>query len=171
MVLVRIASNEYPHNTHNYVFIENCRESSFNYHQIPTLSVLQKTHLLRFTESIADDFNKGLATAAIFVNLKGAFDNRVWRHGLIYKHHKMGINGRMLRWIKNFLSCRTVKCHVQDTTGPSFNTCRPTQGRVLSPVLFNTYTKDMYEISGAEHVMFADDGTVWKSNKDPLIAV
>ena len=49
--------------------------------------------VLRFTESIADGFKKkGIATAAIFVDLKGAFD-RVWRNGLVHKLHKMGITG------------------------------------------------------------------------------
>ena len=126
--------------------------------------------VLRFTESIADGFNKGLATAAIFVDLKGAFD-RVWRNGLVHKLYKMGITGRMLRWVQNFLSSRTARCHIQDTAGPVFTTTVGlSQGTVLSPIFFNIYIKDMYENSG-KHVKFADDGTNWKQDKDPLVAV
>ena len=90
----------------------------------PELEGFRKNHfttnaVLRFTESKADGFNKGLATAAIFVDLKGAFD-LIWRNGLVHKLHKMGITGRMLRWVQNFLSSRTARCHIQDTAGPVF---------------------------------------------------
>ena len=123
--------------------------------------------VLRLTETIAD----GLATAAIFVDLKGAFD-RVWRNGLIHKLHQMGITGRMLRWIHNFLTSRTARCHIQDTAGPTFSTSVGLpQGSVLSPVLFNTYIIDMYEKSGGKCVKFADDGTDWEQDKDALVAV
>ena len=62
---------------------------------------------------------------------------------------QMGINDRMLRWIQNFQSSRTARCHVQDTIVPTF-TIRVglPQGSVL--VLFNTYTKDRYENFGTE---------------------
>ena len=123
------------------------------------------TNALRFTESIADGFNKGLATAAIFVDLKGAFD-RVWRNGLVHKLHKMGITGRMLRWIQNFLSSWTARCHIQDTAGPVFTTIVGlSQGTVLSPIFFNIYKKDMYEHSG-KHVKFVDDGTNWEQDRE-----
>ena len=90
--------------------------------------------------------------------MKGAFD-RVWRNGLNHKLHQMGITGRMLRWIHNFLTSRTARCHILP------------QGSVLSPVLFNTYVIDMYEKSGGKCVKFADDGTDWEQDKDALVAV
>lgn len=60
-------------------------------------------------QSIDDGFNNGESTAAILLDLKGAFD-RVWQNGLILKLHNIGILGRMLRWIKNFLTARTARC-------------------------------------------------------------
>ena len=83
----------------------------------------------------------------------------------------MGITGRMLRWVQNFLSSRTARCHIQDTAGPVFTTTVGlSQGTVLSPIFFNIYIKDMYENSG-KLVKFADDGTIWEQDMDPLVAV
>ena len=41
-------------------------------------------------------------TLAVFFDLTKAFD-RVWKKGLLLKVMKMGIRGKMLNWIKNFL--------------------------------------------------------------------
>ena len=127
--------------------------------------------VLRLTQAIFDGFNSGEATAAVFVDLKGAF-NRVWRDGLIYKLHKMGVNGRMLKWIQNFLTDRTARCHILNTAGPQFSTkVGLPQDSVLSPVLFNIFTKDMYESCQGDHCEYVDVATVWSTNRDPINAV
>ena len=37
---------------------------------------------------------KGEATAAIFIDLKGAYDT-IWREGLVYKLHESGVQGKL----------------------------------------------------------------------------
>ena len=83
----------------------------------------------------------------------------------------MGINGRMLMdpelhvlWNSQMPCSRYYRTYLQ-------HKCRPTRRqRTFSGPFQNIHEGHVRE-SGAEHVKFADDGTVWESNKDPLVAV
>ena len=63
--------------------------------------------VLRLIQSIFNGFEDKKCTAAIFVDLKGAFDN-IWREGLIVKLHEIGVQGKLLKWISNFLQDRKL---------------------------------------------------------------
>ena len=78
----------------------------------------------------------------------------------------MGIGGRLLKWISNFLLSRKARCILEQTTGPRFETLVGLpQGSVLSPILFNIYIIDWYRKLLGEHIKFADDGTVWATER------
>ena len=64
--------------------------------------------VLRLVQSIFNGFEKDMYTAAIFFDLKGAYDT-IWREGLIYKLDSIGIQGKLLKWINNFLNDRTAR--------------------------------------------------------------
>ena len=63
--------------------------------------------LIRLTQNVADGFQDGEHTAAVFVDLQQAYDC-VWRQGLLFKMQKLGIQGNMYNWIKAFLHERTI---------------------------------------------------------------
>ena len=68
--------------------------------------------LIRLEQETSDAFQKKENVAAVFVDLQQAYDH-VWRAGLLYKMQKMGIQGNMYEWIKNFLHeflCQKYKC-------------------------------------------------------------
>ena len=88
-------------------------------------------------------------------HLNGAFDI-IWREGLIVKLHEIGVEGKLLKWINDFLQDRSAKCTLEQTSGTTLGL---PQGSVLSPVLFNTYIIDMYR--QYRHCKFVDDGSVW----------
>jgi len=48
---------------------------------------------------------------AVFVDFEKAFD-MVWRNGLMIKLKSLGINGRMLSWIADFFTSRTLQVRV-----------------------------------------------------------
>ena len=80
------------------------------------------THaVLRLIQSIYNGFEKDGFTAAIFIDIKEAYDT-VWREGLVYKLHTSGDQGRLFKWIDNFLQNRQARCILDQTTGPTFNT-------------------------------------------------
>jgi hypothetical protein len=69
--------------------------------------------LFRLSQRIADGFQGGKHTTAIFVDLQQAYD-RVWRKGLLWKMHDAGIHGKMYRWVKMSLSDRTIQTKVHN---------------------------------------------------------
>ena len=124
------------------------------------------THaLLRLTQDIFDGFKDGMTTAGIFIDLEKAFDS-VWREGLLVKLYKMGVQGKIWTWIQNFLMDREAVCCIKNFTSHTFNTSMGLpQGSVLSPLLFNLYLSDFLEAVTNQKVKFADDGTIWKTDR------
>ena len=88
------------------------------------------------------------------------------------KLHEIGVQGKLLKWINNFLQNRSAKCTLEQTSGPTFGTTLGlTQGSVLSTIFFNTYIIDMYRQAVLAHCKFADDGTVWSEETTAQEAV
>ncbi len=101
--------------------------------------------VLRLTQYVKSGFIEDLSTAACFVDLEKSYDS-VWREGLLYKLHRLGINGRMWDWIQEFLTNRTARCHVDEEEGNIFQTnIGLPQGSVIAPIQFNLYIVDMFQ--------------------------
>ena len=119
--------------------------------------------LLRITQDIYNGFNNREHAGALFVNIEKSYDS-VWREGLMYKLHVLGIRGRIWTWIKSFLSDRRTVISMGGEKGQEFNTyIGLPQGSVISPLLFSLFIVDCYENVVSEKVKFADDGTIWKT--------
>ena len=124
--------------------------------------------LLRITQDIYNGFNDKEHTAALFIDIEKAYDS-VWREGLMYKLHGLGIRGRIWSWIKSFLSDRRAVITIGGEKGQEFNTAIGLpQGSVIFPLLFSLYIVDCYVNVSSEKVKFADDGTIWRTGKDWL---
>ena len=69
--------------------------------------------------------------------------DRIWRAGLLHKASKIGINGRMWLYIKNFLWDRSYYIRVNDFKSQTFrSTVGIPQGLVISPPLCNLYGRN-----------------------------
>lgn len=55
--------------------------------------------VLRLAQYIYNVFEGEQYTAAIFIDLKGAYDT-IWREGLVFKLHKTGIQGSFRNDVK-----------------------------------------------------------------------
>ena len=136
-----------------------------------TIRYLNRLHL-----GIEADKEKSLTTLCLFVDFEKAFDS-VWKKGLIYKLHNIGIRGNILKLINHFLFSRKVSLNINGEVGherQSADYGLP-QGSCLSPVLFKIYVTDFLEElnqrSGISVYKFADDGTVKITAKDSATCV
>ena len=108
-------------------------------------------------------------TLTAFLDLEKAFD-LVWREGLLLKIGKLGVKGRMLKWIQSFLSNREARVRIGSTLSDSVSLENGTpQGCVSSTLLFLVMMSDIpsQESHGLRTSVFADDVAVWISGKDP----
>ena len=124
--------------------------------------------LIRLTQETADAFQKGEHVAAVFVDLQQAYDH-VWRAGLLFKMQKLGIQGNMYNWIKDFLHDRTIATKVNNTLSKkkTLEEGLP-QGSALSCTLFLVYINDLAENLDVQNALFADDLVLWISGKYTL---
>ena len=121
--------------------------------------------LIRLTQETSDAFQKKENVAAVFVDLQQAYDH-VWRAGLLYKMQKMGIQGNMYEWIKNFLHDRTIATKVNNHLSPkrALEEGLP-QGSALSCTLFLIYINDLADNFEVQTALFADDLVLWTTGK------
>ena len=123
-------------------------------------------NLMHIIDSVKRGFTNNNVTAALFLDLKAAFD-KVHHDALLIKLYKIGVRGRLATYIKNFITNRTFSvrcgnvmsgCTAQDHGIP--------QGSPLSPTLFLIFINDVFE--NLPHIsplinfsLYADDLAIW----------
>ena len=113
--------------------------------------------LLFMENEIVDALNNKEYLIATYLDIKGAFD--AVHHGkLLEKCIKIGITGKMLKFLKNYLSDRTFKVIIgNDNSEPAKITKGLPQGSPLSPTLYNVMTFDMPISEDSKKQSWADD--------------
>ena len=121
-------------------------------------------YLNRLLLDIKYDLHKGKTVICLFLDFEKAFDS-VWKKGLIVKLFLLGIKGKFLSLIDQFLQTRKVYLNVNGWKGET-RKCSDyglPQGSVLSPILFKIFMLDFLEdLDGDKATLykFADDGSV-----------
>ena len=122
--------------------------------------------LIRLTQQVADGFQDGEHTAAVFVDLQQAYDH-VWKQGLLFKMQKLEIQGNMYHWIKSFLQERSIATKVNGVLSKRRSiTDGIPQGSALSCTLFLIFINDLPDCLGVQNAMFADDLVFWITGSD-----
>ena len=131
--------------------------------------------LTRLESEINMAFMENKVVAAVFLDLEKAFD-LMWSTGTIMQLSKFKIDGRMLKWIHNFLADRKIQVKIGDQTSDQHyleNGCP--QGSVISPILFNVIINTLHDhLKKHGHIglsQFADDGAIWFKHTSPALAV
>ena len=120
---------------------------------------------------IAKSLENKQYTIAVYLDLSKAFDT-LSHHVLYEKLDKYGIRGVALSWYKSYLTNRTMqaKCNSGNNTDVlssnfALNFGTP-QSSCLGPLLFLIFCNDLIKIlENCRGILFADDTTVYKSNK------
>ena len=90
----------------------------------------------------------------VFIDLKGAYDN-AQHPAILNKLVKMGVKGKMLRWVEEYLESRSYQVYYQGECSEVADiTSGVPQGAILSPLLFNVLVSDIPKVTG---VKYADD--------------
>jgi hypothetical protein len=120
-----------------------------------------ETATLKIASDVFEAADTGHVTALALLDLSAAFDTV--DHGILLQRlsETYGIGGTALRWIKSFLTGRSLVVNFagQQSTC-SMLTCGVPQGSVTGPLLFNLYTADVVRIAQSFDVhvhCYADD--------------
>ncbi|VDM04254.1 unnamed protein product [Schistocephalus solidus] len=119
-------------------------------------------NLLYCLERWTEVFDRGNTVHAVYIDFKKAFDS-VPHHRLLYKLNRIGVTGRLLTWIENFLTGRSQTVHISDKQSTKVEVESGVhQGSVLGPILFIVYINDCANELDCDIAMFADDLKLWR---------
>ncbi len=122
--------------------------------------------LLYLVNAVHKGFEENKATAAVCIDLEGAFDG-IWRRGLIYQVSQAGIRGNLLLYVADFLTDRKSRSLVGSCiTDWSDTDVGVPQGSVIAPILFVFYIRHITSTMPS-NVKYADDVTAWVTHIDP----
>ena len=119
-------------------------------------------------QDIKRAFNNKEVVVGVFLDIEKAYDS-LWKEGLLFKIHDLGVRGRMFNWVQDFLKGRTIQVRVGGVRSKVVEIENGTpQGSVISPILFNIMINDIFaNIGGGFGLsLFADDGAIWKRGRN-----
>ena len=163
MITKRLTSHLERHN------ILSKNQSSFR----PGRSTIDKCTRLESEINMA--FMKRKIVVSVTLYLEKAFD-LMWSTGTKLKLKEYSINGKIFRWIHNFLNDRKIQVRVGDELSDPHDLQKGCpQGRVLSPILFNIIINTLDETLQHNNLLglsqYADDGAVWRKHPFLELAV
>ncbi len=114
---------------------------------------------------INDQWAQHRVAGMVTIDAQGAFDG-VLGGRLIYRLREQGWPKEVLDWVHSFLSNRTARINLDNTTSEPFRTYGGLpQGSPVSPILFLLYIEPLLRL-GKSRFGYADDACLLGSGKD-----
>ena len=124
------------------------------------------TQLLECLFDWTNNFDERVQTDIVYLDFAKAFDT-VPHNRLIHKLQQAGIRGKLLYWIRGFLSGRKQRVILRNGRSNWLNvTSGVPQGSILGPLLFILYVNDIPDSISTTVKMFADDTKIYQHVKE-----
>jgi hypothetical protein len=125
--------------------------------------------LVSIYNDFAYHYDKHITTQAVFFDISKAFD-RVWHKGLLHKLEAIGVRGKLLKWISDYLTNRFQSVVIKGEKSDSLMVpAGVPQGSVLGPLLFLVYINDIVDNIESTIKLFADDTSTSLSMNNPVV--
>jgi hypothetical protein len=119
------------------------------------------TNLLTFMEKVAEDLDSGEVVDVVYLDFQKAFD-KVPHLRLIAKLEEIGVKGRVLKWIKEWLQGRKQRVVINGEASEWEDVLSGIpQGSILGPLLFLIYINDIDCGIISNILKFADDTKIY----------
>ena len=106
-----------------------------------------ETLVIKVVNDVLIGFDADNGTLLLLLDLSAAFDTVDIEKLLNILEKEFGISGVALKWFRSFLVGRTQKVRINDTVSDCLDVLFGVpQGSVLGPVLFNMYTRSLYNV-------------------------
>ena len=124
------------------------------------------TNLVGLCDSLAISLNDNIRTEVVYFDFAKAFDSV--NHDIILEKLKFryNIDGRLLKFIANYLENRNQRVVVGNSSSTLKNVKSGVpQGSILGPILFVLFINDITEglTPGTQISLYADDTKIWRS--------
>jgi hypothetical protein len=119
-------------------------------------------HMATLLHAAAECLARNSYRYCAFIDVAKAYD-KVWRSGLLYKLWKVGIRGKLLRWLSIFLTQRSCRVRWGSTASDWFDSLAGIpQGSVLGCLFFILFVNDLFSMNlgNCLLLMAADDITL-----------
>ena len=124
--------------------------------------------LIELYHKVCLAFESGDISCIIFCDISKAFD-RIWHKGLIVKLKSYCIDGRLLKWLKSYLSNRQQKVVINNSESTvGILKAGVPQGSVLGPLLFLLHINDIADDIECLVRLFADDSSLMYSSENKI---
>lgn len=129
------------------------------------------SNLTCFTSYLIRQIECGHQVDAIYTDLSAAFDKMNHQIALA-KFDKLGMNDRVLCWLRSYLTGRSMSVKIGDYVSPAFQVWSGVpQGSHLGPFLFLLYMNDVNFILKCMKLSYADDLKLYFTIKQPRDAI